>query len=76
MTLTAELGISAKGYSFLQKCGYITLPMTNIGSLKNALLRIDDPSARKIVIMSKWERGEISPREAERLIQEGGLANA
>jgi hypothetical protein len=45
-------------------------------ALKRVLLRIKDPSARKIVIMSKWQRGEIAPEEAEALIRELGLKEA
>jgi hypothetical protein len=45
-------------------------------ALERALARIDDPSARKIVIMSKWSRGEITDEEAERLIRDGGLESS
>lgn len=44
--------------------------------LVRVLKRISDPSARKSVIMSKWERGELSEFEAERLIRRLGLVNA
>lgn len=40
------------------------------------LRRIPDPSARKTVIMSKWQRGEITPERASKLIRLGGLVNA
>jgi hypothetical protein len=50
--------------------------MSDLSALKRALMRIDDPSARKIVIMSKWQRGEITPEQAEILIREMGLVNA
>jgi hypothetical protein len=43
---------------------------------ERALARIDCPTARKLVVMSKWERGELSASEAERLIREFGLASA
>lgn len=45
-------------------------------TLKNTLLRIEDPAVRKIVIMSKWQRGEITAAEAEYLIAELGLKEA
>jgi very-short-patch-repair endonuclease len=35
-----------------------------------------DPSARKAAIIEKWERGELTNDEAERLIRGGGLAAA
>lgn len=44
--------------------------------LERALARIDDPSARKLVIMAKWQRGELSEFEAERMIRRMGLVNA
>jgi hypothetical protein len=47
-----------------------------MSGLVKALSRIEDPAARKIVIMSKWERGEITAKEAERLIRELGLGAA
>jgi hypothetical protein len=47
-----------------------------MSGLAKALSRIEDPAARKIVIMSKWERGEITAKEAERLIRELGLGLA
>lgn len=45
-------------------------------SLERAMARIDDPAVRKIVILSKWQRGELSGFEAERLIRRLGLVNA
>lgn len=63
-------------YSLARKSGYIAVPMKNIGPLKNLLSRIADPSARKIVIMSKWERGELSGAQAEGLIHDLGLVSA
>lgn len=48
----------------------------DIQRLKRTLLRIDDPSARKIVIMSKWERGQLTNEEAHGLIVELGLEAA
>jgi len=65
-----------KGYSHARKCAYIKLPMDDIGSLKRALSHIDDPSARKTVIMTKWERGELSRLQACRLIRGLGLVEA
>lgn len=44
--------------------------------LERVLSRIEDPSARKIVIMAKWEKGELSEFEAARLIRKLGLVNA
>lgn len=64
------------GYSIARKSGYIAVPMKNIGPLQNALSHIADPSARKLVIMSKYERGELTANDAQRLIREGGLVNA
>lgn len=64
------------GYSLTSKSVYIAVPMKNIGPLKNALSRIADPSACKAVIMSKWERGELSAAQAEGLIHDLGLAAA
>jgi hypothetical protein len=43
---------------------------------ERALARIDCPTARKLVVMSKWERGELSASEAERLIHKLGLVSA
>jgi hypothetical protein len=45
-------------------------------SLGRVLRHIDDRSARKIVIMSKRERNEITDAECELLIQLFGLADA
>lgn len=45
-------------------------------SLERALARIDDPASRKLVIMAKRQRGEISDFECERLIRRVGLVNA
>lgn len=47
-----------------------------MNALVKTLKRIQDPSARKTVIMSKWQRGEITSDEAERLIRELGLKEA
>jgi hypothetical protein len=41
----------------------------NLSMLARVLNRIEDPSARKIVILSKRERREITDQEAERLIR-------
>ena len=45
-------------------------------SLKRVLLRVEDPAARKAVIMSKYERGELTRLQASRLIRKLGLVNA
>lgn len=47
-----------------------------IVALERALIQIADPSARKIVIMSKWERGELTASEATYLIRKLNLVNA
>lgn len=44
--------------------------------LERVLLRIEDPAARKIVIMAKRQRGEITDNETEHLIRAGGLEAA
>lgn len=43
--------------------------MRDLSPLARVLNRIDDPSARKLVIMSKWERRELTNDETERLIR-------
>jgi hypothetical protein len=48
----------------------------DLSSLASVLNRIDDPSARKAVVMSKWERRQITNDEAERLIRLCGLEAA
>lgn len=50
--------------------------MRDISPLARVLNRIECPSARKIVIMSKWERGQLTADEAERLIRLCGVRNA
>jgi hypothetical protein len=50
--------------------------MRDLSTITRVLNRIDDPSARKTVIMSKWQRGELTTCEAERLICAGGLEAA
>lgn len=40
------------------------------------LNRIDDPTVRKIIVMRWWERGEITPAEAEKLIRDNALEAA
>lgn len=50
--------------------------MRDLSPLVRTLNRIADPAARKSVIMSKWERQEITPDEAERLIRLCGLEAA
>jgi hypothetical protein len=55
------------------------LPATlAMAPLRKALrsIEIEDPTAAKIVVMSKWERGEISGLEAEQLIRGLGLEAA
>lgn len=47
-----------------------------IEALERALKRIEDPSARKIVVMAKWERGELTRLQTRRLIRKLGLVNA
>jgi hypothetical protein len=44
--------------------------------LVRVLNRIEDPAARKIVIMSKRERGEITDEETEQLIKQCGVVQA
>lgn len=48
----------------------------DLSPLARVLNRIECPSARKTVIMSKWQRKQITPIEAERLIQLCGVENA
>ena len=50
--------------------------MRDLSPFARVLNRIEDPSARKIVIMSKRERNEITDAECELLIQLFGLADA
>lgn len=50
--------------------------MRDLSTLARVLNRIDDPAARKIVIMGKRERGEITDAETERLIQLCNVRNA
>ena len=50
--------------------------MRNLSPFARVLNRIEDPSARKLVIMSKWERKQLTSDEAERLIQLCGVRNA
>jgi hypothetical protein len=45
-------------------------------SLSRALKHIDDPVARKLVILSKRDRRQITDRECERLIQMCGVVEA
>lgn len=44
--------------------------------LANVLNRIDDPAARKLVILSKRDRRQITERECEQLIQMCGVVEA
>jgi hypothetical protein len=48
----------------------------DLSPLARVLNRVECPSARKIVIMSKWERKQLTNEEAERLIQLCGLEHA
>jgi hypothetical protein len=50
--------------------------MRDLSHLARVLNRIECPSARKTIIMSKWERKQLTGEEAERLIQLCGLASA
>jgi hypothetical protein len=50
--------------------------VADLDAFAAVLKRIDCPHARKVVIMAKWERGELSDEQAERLIRNGGLAEA
>lgn len=50
--------------------------MRDLSTITSTLNRIEDLSVRKAVIMSKWQRGELTPCEAERLIRAGGLEAA
>jgi hypothetical protein len=45
-------------------------------ALERALGQIDCPPARKVVIMSKWERGELSASAAMYLIRKLDLVSA
>jgi hypothetical protein len=65
-----NLALKLEARKLLLECQPRPDPMLRI------LRRIDDPSARKTVIMSKWARGEITPDKAARLIREGGLVHA
>lgn len=47
-----------------------------MSAFQRILGRIDDLSARKIVIMAKHERGELTGAQTEQLIRFGGLADA
>lgn len=48
----------------------------DLSSLVRTLNRIEDPSARKICIMLKRERGEITDGETEQLIKLCGVKHA
>jgi hypothetical protein len=56
--------------------GSIESSMRDLQPLIRILNRIEDPSARKLVIMSKRERRQITDRETERLIQLCGVVDA
>lgn len=44
--------------------------------MASILMQIEDPVARKIVIMAKRQRGELTERQAERLIRLCGVVSA
>jgi hypothetical protein len=48
----------------------------DLTALVCVLNRIHDLSTRKTIIMSKWERGELSSAQAKHLIRAGGLEAA
>ena len=50
--------------------------MRDLSPLARVLNRIEDPSARKATIMSKWNRKEITGNEAARLIELCGVEDA
>jgi hypothetical protein len=50
--------------------------MRNLSPLARVLNRIEDPSARKLVIMSKREHSEITDAECAQLIQLCGVRDA
>jgi hypothetical protein len=50
--------------------------MRDLASIASVLNRIEDPSALKTVIMSKWERKELTASEAMHLIRKFGLEQA
>jgi hypothetical protein len=60
----------------MQSIRFVLSANNTLGRLERILGRITDPSARKTVIMSKWERGEISSAQAKHLIRAGGLESA
>lgn len=49
---------------------------SSMEQLTKILGHIDDPAVRKIVIMAKRERGELTDAQTEQLIRLGGLADA
>jgi hypothetical protein len=48
----------------------------DLSTLVRILNRVECPSARKTLVMSKWERGQITGNEAARLIRLCGLEAA
>lgn len=61
------------------KEGRVVIEISKQGELEHLfriLGHIEDASARKSVIMAKWERGEITSSQAEQLIQSLGLQAA
>jgi hypothetical protein len=51
-------------------------PQRDLHALTRVLNRIEPPAARKLVIMSKRERGQITDRETEQLIHLCGVVSA
>jgi hypothetical protein len=60
----------------IESIRYVLRANGTLSKFERSLARIDDPSARKTVIMSKWERGDISSAQAKHLIRAGGLEAA
>lgn len=56
--------------------GSIESSMRSLQPLADVLNRIEDPATRKIVIMSKRKRGDLSDTETEWLIRRLGLEAA
>lgn len=47
-----------------------------MNAFQRILARIDDPAARKIIIMAKRERGELTDAQTDQLIQLCHVRNA
>jgi hypothetical protein len=58
------------------RAGGLRIEMRDLTSIASVLNRIEDPSALKTVIMSKWERKELTASEAMQLIRKFGLEQA